>query len=190
MVGDILVASCWISLVVVSILYVLDYSLTIIGAKMYDSFVKNKVITFENSYELNPDLQGDISVFRRISPRFIVLLSLLLIVIWLARIYLSAKVYSFLIGGIILFQLVLHIRHIKNIVVFKCVKVSRGISGHIKYSMWFSYLSAFVDFISFGILFLVIFLISSDYFVLGGVITCLLQSLMFYLRAFKIRSNK
>ena len=74
----------WIGIPVWALLYISDYTLTLICARMYQNGVRDK-IAFEGSYELTPYFQRDIDSLRVISPRFVVALattSILLIIVW------------------------------------------------------------------------------------------------------------
>lgn len=178
MLGKILIENVWLSMGIWAALYILDYALTIIGAKMYHSGA-NKVIVFEKGYELTPYFQKDIALMRRFSPRFILALFLSCAGIWVVRVPLNAPpdIFAFLIGALIFLEVGVHVRHVKNLCLFRYAARSRGLKGHIEYSRWFSLRLSSIELFCFAVLFLLVFLLSNSFFVLGGVATCFVTAL-------------
>ncbi len=56
-------------------LYISDYRMTLICARLYQAGVHEKM-TFEGSYEITPFYQKDIDTLRRLSPRFVTVLAI------------------------------------------------------------------------------------------------------------------
>src|SRR5947207_12636171 len=64
------VQNLWAGLSVWILLFVSDYTLTLICARLYQKSVREKIV-FEGSYELTPYFQRDIDALRAVSPRFV-----------------------------------------------------------------------------------------------------------------------
>src|SRR6266446_1861735 len=78
------VQNWWAGLSVWIVLFVSDYMLTLVCARLYQKGVRDKIV-FEGSYELTPYFQRDIDALRRVSPRFVwalVAMSVVLFVFW------------------------------------------------------------------------------------------------------------
>ena len=71
----------WPGLIAWTVLYISDYSLTIMCARLYQAGANQKM-AFEGSYEITPYYQRDINSLRRLSPRFFA--ALLLSLVWLS----------------------------------------------------------------------------------------------------------
>lgn len=162
----------WIVLPVWLIVYLADYYLTIIGARYYKTGA-NEHIAYQGSYELTPQFQSDIDALRLFSPKFIrvvLISSVLLVVLWFAS---SQEpdfwpFFRFLFGGLILREIVILLRHAKNITIFWNAKKHRGISGQVRYDRWFTYRMSFVELFGFAVVFLIVFLFTGSYSFLGG----------------------
>lgn len=172
---DLFVKNLWACIGLWVLLTVSDYYLTIKGAKMYQRGA-NKHFIFSNGYELEPDHQKEIANLQPISFNFI--LSLIVYSGILATIYytMSLKFFMFIWGGFILLQLAVHLRHFRNIILFHFAQKSEGIRGQIEYDHKISLRMSSYDFLSFGLLFLFIYLLSDSIFLLGGGASCLLMS--------------
>jgi hypothetical protein len=114
----------WAGWAIWTALYISDYTLTLVCARLYYGGVNEKIV-FEGSYELNPYFQKDIDSLRRVSPRFIrslLLTSFLMFVIWRLAVQTSPELYCFLLGALILVQLSIHKRHFHNFAVFRAAR--------------------------------------------------------------------
>jgi hypothetical protein len=172
---QLLTESLWLGVGFWVLLYVSDYAFTIACARMYRAGVR-ETITFEGSYELTPFFQKDIDRLRTFSPRFVAALlwgvSMLTLLWWLTR-GIWPEAFQLSVGALVLPELAIHVRHIRNFVLFRQTLGGQGVRGHIEYSRFLSLrLSAF-EILAFAGLFLVGFLGTWSYFLLGGAITCL-----------------
>jgi hypothetical protein len=114
--------SLWPGLVAWIVLYISDYTLTIVCARMYQAGVKNKIV-IDGSYEITPYYQADVNALRRVSPRFLVLLVFgcaAIVTIWYASQNgdCSPSLYAFVVGSMILVELAVHVRHCGTISIF------------------------------------------------------------------------
>src|SRR5262245_11432791 len=126
----------WFALAAWLLTYAADYYLTVYSARLYRQSAQAH-ITFEGSFELTPYYQGDIDALRRVSWRFILALVwsvLLLELIW----YLSVAVvkvpemFQFLLGGLLLREAAVLVRHVRNIALFRAVRGGQGLQGQLQ----------------------------------------------------------
>lgn len=162
----------WLAIGLWTILYLMDYLLTLKAARMYYAGA-NKHFAFAGGYELNPVFKEDIAGLRRFSPRFWLLLFLvagLLLIIYAIN---FPEAFAFAWGMLVCIQIAIHLRHIRNLMVFHYARDSRGMSGRIEYQHWLSLRLSSVELFSFPLLFLFLFLFSGSFFMLGGAVGCL-----------------
>jgi hypothetical protein len=165
----------WPGLVLWVLLYCSDYFFTITCARMYRNGVREK-IGFEGSYEITPYYQQDVDALRKLSPRFIraLVLSLLaLSLIW----WLSVKIatpspYLFGLGAMILVEVAVHTRHLRNFFFFRDLLRSNGVRGRIEYARPLTLRLSSTEFVIWAGLFAMLFLVTREWFVLGGAVQC------------------
>jgi hypothetical protein len=166
----------WPGLVVWTVLYISDYSLTIACARLYQAGARDK-IAFEGSYEITPYYQQDINALRLVSPRFLAALLLMLVLLslvwWLGTESLGSPMYSFALGALVLVELAVHVRHFRNLVLFRMLVGSDAIRGGIQYPRPLMLRMSSIEFFAFSGLFSVVFLFTGSWFVLGGAMACL-----------------
>jgi hypothetical protein len=167
--------SLWPGLVTWSLFYVSDYALTITCARLYQAGVKEK-IAFEGSYEITPYFQKDINSLRLISPRFLAMLLLsgsLLSLVWVLDGQSQVEFYEFVLGAMMLVQLTIHVRHLRNLLLFRAINYTDAVRGRIEYSRALLLRMSSSECLVFSGLFLVLFAFTQSWFILGGVIGCL-----------------
>ncbi len=119
MLESILIHNVWLAIIVWGIIYISDYYLTLYAAHLYQTHLK-KFVVFEGSFELTPIFQKDVDSLRRISPRFIILLVLSFILIFLIW-FLAVKflnipqLFYLAFGSLFLREAAIHMRHIRNL---------------------------------------------------------------------------
>jgi hypothetical protein len=184
---DLLIENLWLSLGLWIIIYISDYYLTIYAARIYQAGA-NKHIVLEKGFELTPYFRKDIDSLKRISPRFILALlysCFILVFFWLATAKSTPVVFEFIIGAMILLEISVHMRHIRNIIIFRYAKYSKGIRGTIEYTRWVSLRASAVELLEFAILFLFIFFLSNRVFFIGGTATCLITAIKHWKWSYK-----
>jgi hypothetical protein len=167
--------SLWPGLLVWIVLYVSDYALTITAARLYRKGVNEKIV-FEGSYEITPYFQKDIDSLRLISPRFLVALlwiAGLLAVSWLFFAQSQPELYEFMLGLMILVQLSIHTRHLRNLFLFRAITKTSGITGRIEYSRALMLRMSSTESLIFSGMFLILFAFTQSWFILGGAVGCL-----------------
>ena len=164
----------WIGIPFWALLYISDYTLTLICARMYQDGVREK-IAFEGSYELTPYFQQDVNSLRVVSPKFVAALvttSLLLIIVWWLAQLSTPSLFLFPLGAVMCSQLCVHIRHIRNFFMFKAASTD-AVRGRIEYSRPLSLRVSSFEMLSFSGLFLILYIFTGSWFILGGVLSLL-----------------
>ena len=167
-------SSVWPGLTVWVLLYISDYALTIACARLYRGGVSEK-LAFEGSYEITPFFQRDINSLRRISPRFLVMLfvtTFLMATVWYLSEQSTPELYVFLSGSMILLELTVHIRHLRNLFMFRAMGKSDCVRGRIEYSRPFILQMSSDELFIFSAFFLLLFVFTQSWFVLGGAMSC------------------
>ena len=156
-----------------SLLYVSDYALTIICARLCG---RQETIVFEGSYEITPYFQRDIDSLRAVSPRFLfyLLLSLgFLGFLWILNESSPApELWQFALGALIGVQLAIHTRHIRNLVLFRSMNHMDSVHGHIEYSRPALLRASSWECFAFSGFYLVLFIFTRSWFILGGAVAC------------------
>jgi hypothetical protein len=171
--------SLWPGLTAWLLLYVSDYTFTIVCARLYRSGVNEKFVV-EGSFELNPFFEKDIDSLKLISPRFVTMLvisGLLLAFIWILNSQSTPEFYDFVLGSMILLQLAIHTRHIRNFFMFRMFANADCVRGRIEYSRPFILRMSSTELFTFSGLFLVLFAFTPSWFVLGGATSCALMAI-------------
>jgi hypothetical protein len=172
---DFLTNSVWPGLIAWIILYISDYVLTLSSARLYRAGVDKKIV-FEGSFELTPYYQKDIDSLRVLSPRFVTALlvnSFLLVVVWRLSEQLQPAFYECALGAMISSELAIHVRHVRNLSLFRAMVAGDCVRGRIEYSRSVILRLSAVEFLAFSGLFAVLFVFTRSWFVLGGVLSCL-----------------
>jgi hypothetical protein len=174
--AELFAGSLWPSLISLILLYISDYSLTIYCARLYQTRAKDKLV-LEGSYELTPYYQRDVDSLRRFSPRFLFALcaiSIGLAAIWWISLENTGMwvVYQLASGMLILPQLAVHVRHVRNVVTFQTAFSEDGVRGRIEYPRWVGLRISSTELWGFAALYLVVFAITGSLFVIGGVVMC------------------
>lgn len=164
----------WPGLVFWGVLYISDYYFTLICARLYQRGVR-ETLQLEGSYEITPYFQADIDSLRAVSPRFIA--AWLWTEAWLAATWWFSSqstplLYQVVFGAMVSVELAIHVRHVRNLFLFRAIAGSQGVQGRIQYARPLSLRMSAVDIYGFAGLFLVIFVFTQNWFILGGVLSC------------------
>jgi len=183
----------WAAVAAWAVLYVLDYTLTIVGAALVEKGAGRHVV-FEEGYELTPFFQKDVSLLRRLSPRFLgmlVLSCLILGGLWFlfVRLENARPVFEFILGLYLLVELVILIRHMNNLCLFRRLKASEGVEGSIRYARWLSLRVSSGQFLTFCVCFIMLWLLTGRWFFAGGVLGCLFMGLQHLSRSSRERAR-
>jgi hypothetical protein len=133
-------------------------------------------LVLEGSYEITPFFQRDIDSLRRISPRFVAMLfvtSGLLAFVWFLSAQSVPELYVFMSGSMILLELTVHTRHLRNLFMFHAMSKSDCVRGRIEYSRPFLLRMSSNELFVFSGIYLPLFAFTQSWFVLGGATSCL-----------------
>lgn len=167
--------SLWPSIALWVVVYISDYIFTLACARMYQSGVRN-ILVFEGSFELTPFFQKDVDSLRTISPRFVLGLlwglAMLTALWWLSK-DVWPEAYIFALGAMLLVQLAVHVRHLRNFVLFRKTLAGQGAHGRVEYARPLILQLSALDLACFAVVFLVGFLATWSPFLFGGAAGCL-----------------
>jgi hypothetical protein len=177
---DALFEHVWVPPLVWMVVYLSDYTLTLICARLYQA---QDTIVFEGSYEITPTFQADIDALRRISPRFVFLLVVTTFYVWLMGWLIpvtsdSFYWYLFLLGAMLLLEAAVHVRHVRNWHLFK--HVVPQVRGRIEYPRVPILRASALDLLAFACLYACIWAVTENPFLLGGAISCTAGSIGHY----------
>lgn len=183
---DLFLNNIWLAIGFWAGLYFLDYIFTMTAARFYRDGAKQHYV-FSEGLELNPLFRDDVARISKFSFRFFLMLFFgvgLLLIPYALNI---PEGFAVIWGVFVGMQLANHCRHIRNLVVFAYARGSNGMSGRIQYEHWFSLRLSSVDFLCFGVLFLILFLIWGHLVVLGATLGCLMLALRHLIDSVKSR---
>jgi hypothetical protein len=183
--------SLWPGLVIWLLLYISDYALTITCAKLYRAGVSDKIV-FEGSFELNPVFQRDVDALKTVSRRFVFLwifTDMLLSFIWVLTRQVNPDLYVFVLGSWILLELTVHVRHLRNLFLFRGFSDPSAVRGRIEYTRAFMLRNSAAELFVFFALYLAIFAFTQSWFLLGGATTCLFTAVKHTLLARAARTK-
>src|SRR5262245_19821168 len=166
-------------------LYISDYTFTIVCARMYRDGVR-EFIAFEGSFELTPYFQKDVDALRRLSPRFVIALIAILIVLvalWMLSRLVWPAGYAVGLGALLLVQAAIHTRHLRNYFLFRRILAGGAVRGRIEYNRPAMLALSAYELFAFAGVYLLIFIATLDPFVGGGVAGCLSVAVRHYPRA-------
>ena len=182
-------------LAVWAVIYASDYCLTIIGARFYLAMAREHTLV-EGSYELTPIFQKDVNALRLFSPQFWIrwISSLLIILLaWLVFVLYAhlPEIFSILGGGLILREVVVHMRHGRNLFLFVSARNAQAWRSRIQYPRWLTLKMSAFEFFEFAILFTALALVVQEWFFVGGGLSCLLTGRQHWAlgRAAQLASN-
>lgn len=173
--SDLMVATPWIGVGLWAVLHVSDYYLTLSCARLYRA--QDKVV-FEGSFELNPIFQADIDALRPMSRRFLVVLLLSAGFLW-ALWALSLRGFGFKgpyligLGSMVMVELAIHMRHLRNWFLFKVGLPGDGVKGRLEYSRSVVLRASAFEFRAFAVFYGVLTILTGSFLVLGGALACL-----------------
>ena len=176
MLEQLLIQHVWLAIALCGGSYISDYYLTLYSARLYQAKAKEH-FSFGGSFELTPYYQTDVDRLRRWSPHFGLMLFLLVIAVllvwWLTVRWLNLPdLFLFLVGALLLREAAIHVRHIRNIVLFRYARDTEEVKGHIEYSRRLVLKISADEMASFSLLFLLIALLVDSWLILGGAVAC------------------
>jgi len=178
---DTMVGNPWLVAVLWGGLSVFDFVATMLYSKAYREFLSANV-TYEGGMEMNPAFEKDVQQLRWFSPRYIISMLSVAILIILAGRWFPAFWFETLAGAALLLVFITDLRHIENLSMVWFLKSDpKGFKGRIEQSYKLSQRRVAVGVFNIGILYLVVFLLTQRLFFLGGGVICMLFALRHYL---------
>ena len=190
---DILIADRVLVVIILwAITYILDYYLTILGARLYKDGA-NRHIVFEGSYELTPAFKEDVDSLLLVSPTFVrnlVLSCGTIFVVWLVDVEFRDGYYIFagLVGALFLREAAIYVRHIRNIAMFLFARGEDSVRGRIEYRKWFTLRISATELFTFAIFYYLLYQLDRSWFFLGGAIACLVTGIQHWVYASRART--
>jgi hypothetical protein len=188
---DLVTSNVWGALGLWAIVYIADYALTLRGARLY-SDPRQTFVRFDGSYELNPVFERDVDARRRLSRRFVILLGVTCALIWLlwriaqSRI-LAPAIFPFWMGVLLLIELPVLLRHLRNIATFRWLLRAPDVRGQIVYPRWFSLRLSAGELAAFTALYLLLSPGPHTAFFLGGAGACAMTAFQHWGRSERLR---
>ena len=177
---DWLINSVW-SILIWAVLYTSDHVLAVLSHRMLEKGAEQHLV-YEVDRLALPVAQQSAPRRALFSARFLLslaLMALMLFFFWYNRknpLYFPG-LYEFVLGGMLLLQGVAHIRHAPQLTLLWYAQTSQGIDGKVEFSAWLDYRQSAFELLAFGLLFVVIYLLTGRVFFLGGMILCLMTAL-------------
>ena len=168
----------WPGLILWGILYISDYYLTLACARLYRAGVQEKIV-LEGSYEITPYFQPDIDSLRRLSPRFLaafVWTLALLSAIWWFSLQSTPVMYQAVLGAMLSLESAIHVRHFRNLFLFRASSGSSAVRGRIEYSRTLMLRMSAVELLAFSGLFALVLAFTQSWFVFGGAVGCVVMA--------------
>jgi len=178
LVHPLLVAFVWAGM------YIFDFSATLWLARLYQNNLARH-FTHEGGVEMNPVFEKDIAGLRLISPRFLILLTVMTaLLVFLGMLDPGGPDFEFVMGAFLLLWSFIDLRHLRNIYFYLHLK-SRpaAVDGHIRQTYWLDQRLVAYDAFAFGVVCGIAGLVSERPFFLGGLLICFLLALRHFLLA-------
>ena len=178
-----LTTSPWPGLVLWTLIYISDYRMTIASARKQQNHPN---LGFEGSFELTPQFQKDVDALKPISRRHILMLlltNLLLLFMWWTF-SMVEFLQGFLIplGMFLLIEVAVHFRHFRSYHLFTQLEKRGGMEGRVVQSRWLIYSVSAHELFSFGVLYLLVFILTFSPFFFGGALACFVLAYSHYNR--------
>lgn len=171
-VREFLLQELWAALLVVSVLYLLDYQLSIVGYRLFRQGA-DQHYDLGGSYELNTTFIADIDAGRLVSWRHllaVVRIWAILAVAWWFTVHAGRleQLYAGIVGFFLLTQVPVFMRHAQNIVLFWFVARRGGIEGRARAERWLDLKLSGVMFWYFAAVFVLLWALLGEPMFAGG----------------------
>ncbi len=159
-----------------TLLYASDYGLSILASRMYQSGA-HEILIYQGGIELTPRLREDVAHVRLLSPRWLlglVVVGVLLSLIWVLSIRVLGEpaYFGFVMVGIILVEASIHSRHLRVLALYGRINAGGGPIGRVEYPRWLLFEQSAIEFAAFSGLYMLIFFLTGEITILGGAAFC------------------
>lgn len=176
---DVLISNPWLLAAIWAAMYVFDYGSTLWLAQLYETTFSRYVL-YEHGVELNPNFEKEIAGRKKFSPKFLLALALVIVIVLLSP-FVGYLFTEFLAGALLLTWSFVDIRHLRN---YGYALILRrrpdAIYGQQKQSYWFMQRMLSADALTFALLCFFLTLLTFRIFFLAGTLTCLALALRAY----------
>lgn len=160
--------------------FALEHYMAVFEAYLYQSGLKDYVV-YDGLYRLTPEYQAVIARRRVISGRLLAILSVLAAGIYVAWWGLTQQldrpdVFLLLMGGLLLNELAEISRQYRQIMFFREVRRRGGLQGRSQLTRQLGVMRHVFDLYAFVMLYLVLFMLTGSWFLLGGAVACFVSS--------------
>ena len=176
---DLLISNPWLLALIWAVMYIFDYASTLWLAKAYETTLSRYVL-YEHGVELNPNFEKEVAGHRRLSPKFALLLALVVVLILLSSVvgYLFTEFFA---GALLLTWSFVNARHLRNYAYAWFMKRRpEAVKGRQEQSYWFMQKMLAADALTFSLLFFLLTVLTFRIFFLAGALTCLAVALRAY----------
>ena len=178
---DVLVGKPWLVAVIWGVLSLFDFAATMIYSKAYREFLSAN-ITYEGGMEMNPAFEKDVQRLQWFSPRYIISMLTVALLIVLAGTFFPVAWFEVLAGMAILLVLITDLRHIENLNTVWFMKSDpNSFKGKIEQSYALSQRRVAVGTFNIGVLYLIVSFLVQRVFFAGGAIICMIFALRHFL---------
>lgn len=175
-----LITTPWPAIILGVLAIAADQLTTLYEVYLYHT-VMSGLLEYVDRYRLTPQVQAALTQHRWISGRMIVtwgLLALGIGAVWWICIQQIDRpdVFVLLMGGLVLAPTADTLRQYQQIMVFREVQRRGGLQGHATFTRQLSFMQAVYGLYSFVILYLLLFVFTGSWFVLGGALATFVNS--------------
>ena len=178
---DSLVGNPWLVAILWGVLSIFDFVGTMLYSKAYREFL-SATVQYEHGVEMNPNFEKDVSQLRWFSPRYILSMLGVAVLIGLAGSWLPTLWFEALAGAALLLVLITDLHHIENLSVVWFLKSDpAGFKGKIEQSYKLSQRRVAVGGFNIGALYFIVYLLTGRVFFAGGALISLLYAVRHFL---------
>ncbi len=182
---DLLISNPWLLALIWAAMYIFDYASTLWLVQIYEH-LSSRYVLYEHGPELNPNFEKEIASRKRFSPKFLLALALVIVIILLSP-FVGRLFTEFLAGATLLTWSFVDIRHLRNYgYVWFLKRKPEALDGQQRQSYWFMQKMLSADALTFSLLYLFLALLTFRLFFLAGTLTCLALAL----RAYRLANRK
>ena len=178
---DTLVGKPWLVAILWGLLSVFDFVATLLYSKAYREFLSGTV-RYEHGVEMNPNFEKDVAQLRWFSPRYLVSMLGVAVLIGIVGMWMPKLWFEFLAGAALLLVLITDLRHIENLSLVWFLKSDpEGFKGRIEQSYKLSQRRVAVGGFNIGLLYFIVYLLTGRIFFLGGALISILYAIRHFL---------
>ena len=164
-------------IIIWAIIFSSDFLMKYWGAKLYYKQVEG-ILELQSGYYIKNFPKEKLGNISYLVTLFVFELFLTSLALWLmlytTKLYLNWQLYEFICGFFILLEACIHFRHIRTVAFFSLFKGKHFFQGIVSIPNYIIHRNAIIEYLTFGLGFLLIFLFDvNNYFVQGGFLACL-----------------